>query len=181
MKIWEKLTLLTLNILGYGIMFFLSIRSIWLGLIVGQVEKVKFNLLIGVILLVIGIIFSKWIIKLYNRKLDAIAVADELGVTPETNLIVTRILKLIEILFPLAAFAFIFKGLTDINISTPPNIVLSDILTWVVIGFIILIIHDFFKTLFLKNKKFRETIKLENKIEKFREKESRRRIRQSRG
>lgn len=59
MKIWEKLTLLTLNILGYGIMFFLSIRSIWLGLIVGQVEKVRYNLIIGTILLVIGIIFSK--------------------------------------------------------------------------------------------------------------------------
>lgn len=181
MKIWEKLTLLTLNLIGYGIMFFLSIRSIWLGLIVGQVEKVRYNLLIGTILLVIGIIFSKWIIKLYNRKLDAIAVADELGVTPETNLVVTRVLKLIEILFPLVAFGFIFKALTDINISTPPNIVLSDIIKWVVVGFIILIVHDFFKTVFLNNKKFRETVKLENRIEKFREKESRRSIKQSRG
>lgn len=180
MKIWEKLTLLTLNILGYGIMFFLSIRSIWLGLIIGQVEKVKVNLLIGTILLVIGIIFSNWIVKIYNRKLDALAVADELGVTPETNIIVARVLKLFEILFPLAAMVFIFKALTDINISTPPNIVLSDILKWVLIGFAILIVHDFFKTAFLKNKQFREAVKLENRIEKFRDKEENKRIRQSR-
>lgn len=170
MKIWEKLILWLTWLAGYGLMFFLSIWSIYKGLIVGQAQTVKYNLIIGSILLVIGLIFSGWIMKLYNRKLQAIATVEEMGQKPVTNFIITRILKLLEILFPLAALTFLFKGITDVNITIPANIIMRNIIIWVVSGFIILLVHDFLRNLFLNRKVLREAIKLEDRINKQRNK-----------
>lgn len=171
MKIYEKLILWILLITGYGLMFFLTIWSIWEGFIVGQAEKVKFNFIIGAILLVSGFIFSGWIMKLYERKLQAIATVEEMGQTPATNLITTRILKMTEVLLPLTALAFLIKGLTDINISIPPNIVITNIICWVVIGFGVLLVHDFLKKIFISKKNLRQTVKLNKQVDKYNQKQ----------
>ena len=170
MKIWEKLILWSTWLAGMGVMLILPIYSIWTGLIVGQVEKVKFNLMTGVILLLIGIVFSGWIMKVYNRKLQAIATVEELGQVPVTHFVITRILKMAEILIPLAALAFIFRGITNAEIRIPAHIIMRDIIIWVTFGFIILILHDYLKTNFTNRKIVNDALKLDIKKEKLKRK-----------
>ena len=93
MKIWQRVLLYFLLISGLSIMFILPIYSVYTGLIVGQAEKVKFNLYTGGILLTVGLVFSKWILKKYERKLQAIQTVEEMGQTPATNFIIVRIFE----------------------------------------------------------------------------------------
>ena len=58
-------------------------------------------------------IWGNWIKKKFYRKLQSIDTVEELGQVPETNFVLVRILKSIEIIFPFVIVAFLVKGIAS--------------------------------------------------------------------
>lgn len=119
--------------------------------------------LAGVILL---LVWSSWLKRIFYRKLQSIDTVEELGQVSQTNFIMTRILKSIEYIFPFIIVAFLVKGVASV---WPIELVYQPFF-WLLYclggGVVIMIIHDGFKTHFTNINLIDRNLEMKKKVEK---------------
>lgn len=128
--------------------------------------KAVYSIMTAVILFIVFIIISKWLMRIYDRKLQAIATAEEIGVVPATNFIMARFLKHLEIMLPIGIISILLYGMTFIEL--PAHIVFKNVVLSMVIGLVIYLIHDGFKVYFMNQNKVLDAIKLDEDKERIR-------------
>lgn len=111
-------------------------------------------------------IWGNWIKKKFYRKLQSIDTVEELGQVPETNFVLVRILKSIEIIFPFVIVAFLVKGIA----SAWPAEVIYQPFFWLLYcmlgGVIIMIVHDGFQLHFTNINLVDKNLAMKKKVEK---------------
>lgn len=167
-KLLQKISLWALWIIGTIVSFGLPLYTIYKNLIKGQETKVIYSMSSALILFVLFLIISRWVMKIYERKLQAIATAEEIGVVPATNFIIIRILKQLEILLPIGIIGIMLYGMTFIE--KPSYIVFADLAKWVILGLVFYLAHDGLKVHYKNINLVSESISMDDKKEKLRQK-----------
>lgn len=126
---------------------------------------------IGVfVMLLVLIIYVKWIKKVFDRKLQAMAVVDELGLYSARPVLWNRLLKTIEYTFPAGLMALFLFGMS--KAFTPYSIFkdLFGISIWFLVfltaGSLIYLIGDYVKLGLMNKQKIEDTLDVELKKDK---------------
>ena len=69
---------------------------------------------IALFAIVILLVWTNWLKKVFYRKLQSIDTVEEMGHNTNTNFVIVRILKSIEYIFPFLVVAFLVKGISDV-------------------------------------------------------------------
>ena len=148
---------------AFVLTFIFPVKEIIENLYVGQSAKAVINF--SVAFLTLGV-FISWLLffkKIYERKLQAIAVAEELGKKPITNFIVVRLLKALEYMLPFVILAFLMMGLNEV--SSVPQAIFWNILAYQGAGLVVYIIHDYIRNYFLDANELEAALVTEMKVD----------------
>lgn len=160
-KIGQTISLWILWVIGTIITFGLPLYSVYKNLIKGQENKVIYSMSSALILFIVFLVLSRWVMKIYDRKLQAIATAEEIGVVPATNFIIIRILKQLEMILPIAIIGVILYGMTFIEI--PPYLVFTDLVKWIGLGLVFYLAHDWLKVHYKNKNMISEAVAMDEK------------------
>lgn len=169
MKLFQKIILSFIKLVGVGLTIALPFEMIYSTLFKGQTLKAIINFGAAFLLLIFLFIWLMWLRRIYYRKLDAIATVEEMGQHTQTNFIVVRLLKTMEYILPFAFLALFMKGLTYIQI--PPQKIFTDILWAMFAGVIVFIFHDGLKNYFITKNEVANALKLDMKKEELKKKQ----------
>lgn len=150
MKIYQRIILLLFKLSAIGISVGIPAWFIYDKLILDGgrvVPLIDVSVALG--LIIILLIWSNWLKKIFNRRLQSIDTVEELGQIPQTNFIMSRILKSVEYIFPFMIVAFLVKGIA----TAWPTQVIYKPFFWLLYcllgGVLIMVVHDGFKTHFV--------------------------------
>lgn len=150
MKIYQRIILLLFKLSAIGISVGIPAWFIYDKLILDGgrvVPLIDVSVALG--LVIILLIWSNWLKKIFNRRLQSIDTVEELGQIPQTNFIMSRILKSVEYIFPFMIVAFLVKGIA----TAWPTQVIYKPFFWLLYcllgGVLIMVVHDGFKTHFV--------------------------------
>lgn len=164
--------------MGTLVSFGLPLYTIYSNLIRGQETKVIYSISTALILFILFLVISRWIMKIYERKLQAIATAEEIGVVPITNFIVIRILRQLEVLLPIGIIGIMIYGMSFIGI--PPYLVFADIAKWILLGLVFYLVHDWLKVYYINKNLVEDQLILQDNVNRLRERRHQTEIRRRR-
>lgn len=151
MKFTQKLVLVMLKLLNLFTILVVPFYMLYTRLFIGTTSKAVIDFIIAFSLLVVFIIFIKYVKAWYKRKLQAIMTVEEGGGVPSTGIFLVRFLKTIEWMLPIGILSFFLKAISSIEISLQMStyIIFFDILSVLGIGFLIMLTHDVFRRYFI--------------------------------
>jgi hypothetical protein len=162
-------------VLLYGISIFLMlvvpVSKMIEKVIVGQEPQAKWSFIWAFIVAGVGFGLFKILKKRYNRRLQSIDVADELGVNGSTPILLRRSLLLLEVAIPLTVISLFLYGLKLIEtVDFPSHKLFLEFQLWFIGGLAIMLIHDYLKAHFRRVQAINNHIKFEKKVEKKKQK-----------
>lgn len=167
MRFLQRVALWSLRILSLFLMIGVPLYKLYKMLFVGQETKSIISFGIAFVLGVVGIILFVVLKARYKRRLQSIDVADELGVSGTTPIILRRVLLLIEVAFPLAVLTLFLHGLEAMqSLEIPSYRMFLEFEYWFIGGLVVLLIHDYLKRYFIKKNAIMNHILFEKKVEK---------------
>jgi len=151
MKFTQRLILLTLKILNLFTILAVPFYMLYTRLFIGTTTKAVIDFVIAFSLLVVFIVFIKYVKAWYKRKLQAIMTVEEGGGVPSTGIFLVRFLKTIEWMLPIGILSFFLKAISSIEISLQMStyIIFFDILSVLTFGFLVMLAHDIFRRYFI--------------------------------
>lgn len=132
-----------------------------------EVTRARWSFVIAIALIVLMVVGVKVLKAWYNRKLQSMDVANELGVVGTTPTIIKRVLLLLQVAFPLGAFSFFLYGLSFIEI--PSYKIFLNFSYWFIGGFFIYLVHDYLKNYFYTKNAIAKALKMDVKKEELRQ------------
>lgn len=169
MKIGQRFVTWGLWLLATGVAFAYPLWRLFDKLIIEhyEVTRARWSFAIAFILIAVMLIGVKVLRAWYNRKLQSMDVANELGVVGTTPFIIKRILLLLQVAFPLGAFSFFLYGLSFIEI--PSYKIFLDFVYWFIGGFFIYLVHDGVKNHFYTKNAIEKAMIMDIKKEELRQ------------
>jgi len=144
MKLKQKLVLLPLWVIALFITSIVPLLYLYKNLFQDIIDhRARINFGIAFILLILFVINMIVLRRKLRIKEQSISVAEELGIKPQTNFIVSRIIKSLDYTIPGTFFYFLMKGLSAIDV--PPATIFRDILMYFGIGICVFLVHDYLK------------------------------------
>ena len=116
--------------------------------------------------IVILLVWTNWLKKVFYRKLQSIDTVEEMGHNTNTNFVIVRILKSIEYIFPFLAVAFLVKGISGVWDSATIYVPFFWLLGCLVGGMVIMIIHDGIKKNFTNLNLVEQNLEMKKNVEK---------------
>ena len=185
LNFWRRLSVNLIYLLGISIMIllpaFFALREIYNNIEFVEGNRLALNWAVSgaLVLIVWAIIYVKYFRKLFHRKLQALAVRDEIGIMPVRGVIgmtIDRFLRTVEFVYPFVvtllglyvmkyAFGYqyeMFEKLYDMNII---------LLLLAVAGFFVMLIGDFVKVNFMQQQEVEDKLNLKAKTNKLELKE----------
>lgn len=160
MKITQRLILAGLKLIAIAMTLFGSVGLLYEKLFKTATKNTQINLGILFGLIVVMIIFYKYIMKWLNRKLTASTVADELGVVGTSNFILIRVFRTLEYVLPFIVITYGMKTLAKCKL--PADTIFMQIVIYMLAGAAIFLVADYFKIQFLKDTEIRKSMKLDD-------------------
>ena len=163
MKWWQHIISWFLWLLATATAFLVPLYRIFDKLIIEhyEVTKARWSFSVAFVLIVLSAIGVKVLRAWYERKLQSMSVADELGVIGTTPIIIKRVLLLLQVAFPVGAFSLFLYGMTFIEI--PSYKIFLEFVYWFIGGFVIYIAHDYLKKYFFDKNQIAKALRLDEK------------------
>jgi len=124
MKFKRKLSNFFLTIFGFIVMLAFPFSFVYNRIMVDNfnvMPDLNFSfiiwLVVAVVAAAIGGVYLKWIKKIWDRKLQAIAVIKEFETVPDKAVVLTRILRSFEYIYPLLILLSLLHSVTFLSIS----------------------------------------------------------------
>lgn len=174
MKIWQRAITYFLWTLATGVAFGVPFWRLFDNLIIEHYEitRARWSFAFAIILIGLALIGIKILKKWYDRKLQSIDVASELGVVGTTPTLIKRILLLMQVVFPLSAFSLFLYGVSLIP-DMPSYKIFLGFVYWFMGGFFIYLIHDYVKNYFYEINAVAKALKMDKKKEELKERQLR--------
>ncbi len=170
MKIWQRLITLILWLTATTVAFGVPLWRIFDKLVIEhyEVTRARWSFAIAFVLMGVGLIGIKVLKAWYERKLQSIDVANELGVVGTTPLIIKRVLLLMQVAIPLSAFSLFLYGVSLIP-DMPSYKIFLGFMYWFLGGFFIYLLHDVIKNHFYTRNAIAKALKMDMKKEQLKE------------
>jgi len=161
MKLWQNIVVWFIWSCATFLAFVMPFYKLFDKLIIKHYEttRARWSFAIAFVLVIAVLILVKLIKAWYNRKLQSISVADELGIVGTTPIIIKRVLLLLQVAIPLIAASFFFYGLSFIEI--PSYKIFIDFNWWFLGGFAVYVVHDYVKRYFFIHNQIEKAYKLD--------------------
>lgn len=171
-KFWLFLINLAGLLVSIGIPLAFVVNAIYSSIEIETVDKPKvaFSFVAAGLMLILMIVYAKWIKKLFDRKLQALAVVNEIGMYSSKPVIWNRLLKTLEYVFPAIVMLIFVRGLRVVFSLYPIFDQLYRINVWFIIllaiGSVIYLVADFVKIAFMNRQKVEDELSSELKKDK---------------
>ena len=179
LNFWRRLVVNFIYVVGLSIMLllpaYLAIVEVLANIEFVAGNRISLNWAVSgvLILLIFGLIYIKYLRKIFHRKLQSLSVRDEIGIMPVKGIfgiIMDRLLRTIEFVYPfvvtlgilyIAKYAFgqyeVFGNLYDMNVF---------LLYMGLAGFGVMLIGDFIKVHFMQCQEVDDKLSLKAKSNK---------------
>lgn len=173
MKLWQRLITWFLWLGATVVAFGVPIWRIFDKLIIEhyEVTRARWSFAIAFVLIAVSVIGVKVLKAWYERKLQSMDVANELGVVGTTPTIIKRVLLLMQVVFPISALSLFLYGLTFIEI--PSYKIFLGFVYWFIGGFFIYLVHDYLKNYFYNRNAIAKALKMDVQKKELRQRQIR--------
>lgn len=173
LNFWRKLGLFMISLTGLfisvGIPLVFLLHTVYTNIEIETVNKPKitYSFVAAGLIILILLVYAKWIRKIFNRKLDAMAIVNELGAFSSKPVFWNRILKTIEYILPAVVTLLFLTGLKVAFIGYPIFEHLHNLNIYFIIllavGSIVFLIGDYLKVHFMNRQKIEDDLGSETK------------------
>lgn len=167
MSLWKRITLLILNIIGFGLTFAAPFIIAYFKIF----TIVPSHQVINIVWLLVAGIFSLTYFKFFKKrvrdKLAARTTVEELGIQGATNPLIIRAIKAIELVFPLITLG-LFMYLVTLIPGKEVLVTSIWLLGFVGAGQVMFGVHDYFKWIWLIDVEAMRRVKVEKRMDKIR-------------
>lgn len=165
MRIWKRILLIILLVIGIGLTFVAPLVTAYFKIFTIIPQHHVINVVWLFLAGAFSLVYIKFIKKRVRERLTARATVEELGIQGATNPVIIRVIKALELVFPL-----ITLGLTMFIITLIPGTEILTTAMWllgyVLSGQIIFGVHDYIKWIWLIEKEAMHKYKVEKQLTK---------------